>query len=81
MKYVPARDFTKLTRVLDKLHEYFPNYGIDIKITDTGWNLVLFTDSNDIGYLVQISDYQIITKSVDYLAELIYDKIAMSYTE
>lgn len=81
MKYVPARDFTKLTRILDKLHEYFPNYGIDIKITDTGWDLVLFTDSNDIGYLVQISDYQIITKSVDYLAELIYDKIAMSYTE
>lgn len=81
MKYVPARDFTKLTRILDKLHEYFPNYGVDIKITDTGWDLVLFTDSNDIGYLVQISDYQIITKSVDYLAELIYDKIAMSYTE
>lgn len=81
MKYVPARDFTKLTRILDKLHEYFPNYGVDIKITDTGWDLILFTDSNDVGYLVQISDYQIITKSVEYIAELIYDKIALSYTE
>lgn len=81
MKYVPARDFAKLTRILDKLHEYFPNYGVDIKITDTGWDLILFTDSNDVGYLVQISDYQIITKSVEYIAELIYDKIALSYTE
>jgi hypothetical protein len=81
MKYVPARDFTKLTRILDKLHEYFPNYGIDIKITDTGWHLVLYTDSDDVGYLVQISDQQIITKSVSYLAELIYDKIATSRFE
>lgn len=81
MKYVPARDFTKLTRILDKLHEYFSNYGVDIKVTDTGWDLVLFTDNNDIGYLVQISDYQIITKSADYIAELIYDKIALSYSE
>lgn len=81
MKYVPARDFNKLTRILDKLHEYFPNYGVDIKVTDTGWDLILFTDSDDIGYLVQLSDYTITTKPTEYIAELIYDKIALSYTE
>lgn len=81
MKYVPARDFTKLTRILDKLHEYFPNYGIDIKVTDTGWDLILFTDNDDIGYKVTLTDYLITTKPADYLAELIYDKIACSYTE
>lgn len=81
MKYVPARDFTKLTRILDKLHEYFPNYGIDIKITQTGWDLILYTDSDDVGYNVTLSDYMITTKSVDYLAEFIYDIIATSYTK
>lgn len=81
MKYVPARDFTKLTRILDKLHEYFPNYGVDIKVTDFGWVLIIFTDSDDVGYKVTLTDDTLSTKSADYLAERIYDEIALSYTE
>ena len=81
MRYISSKDFSKLTAILDKLHTYFPQYGIDIKTTDTGWNLSLYPEGDDIGYKVSLSDKLLNSHTADYLAEFIYDKIALSYTE
>lgn len=77
---IPVDTFIKLTETIDILHEFFPIFDVDIRVNKDGWKLEILPYGDNIGYNVNLTHQRVSMHKPRQLAELIYDMIALAYT-
>ncbi len=77
---ISHKSLLRIAEVKEILQEMMPKYSVEIHSTEQGWKLVV-SDNMGIGYQTRLTNQALEHTPAYGLAELIYDKIAMAYTD
>ena len=83
MSYVTEREYITLSKLMEELKKILPDFGLTLHSKEKGWDLLIEISGGfePITYKFYLS-YDSITKyKPEYLAELIYDQMAIGYQD
>lgn len=83
MSYVSAKEYRNLSKIVEELKEMLPDFGVQLNSKEKGWDLFINIEGvfEPITYKFYLSYDSIVKYEPHYLAELIYDQMAIGYQD